>query len=495
MKAIALVRVSTKAQELDSQREKVIQEILKDGFDESDVIIIEDKESGSKLSEEERSGLNKLKHTVESDQVSSVYVYEISRISRKESILYSIREYLQHHHVQLICLVPYFQMFNDDWSISDQAAFTFSIFSTLSSQETRIRTARMMRGKERKKNEGKLSVGRPLFGYTLDNDHRPVPHPQDSIIIQEIFQRYSNLESSGSIGKDLWLRKALHTKSQKMVTYQTYICWLLKDERYAGVKDSIYPAIISKELFNKCKDIMANKPEHFKRKSKTICTYPLQGYIYTEDGYCLTPSITNNRYVKMNGVSKTPISLNMKAADELTRRVLKQYVESGILDIDRQNLYSELSDLYEKNSIKLSNIDYHIQNLIDENERINRRIIKGRLSESVGDKMIDANVLEMHKLEDVRMSLRFTQTELSNRLIILANPMHSESQEIPLLAKEDIKQAVQKYISKIIVKKIGFSNYRLTYKFKDGTEKVGEFLSLKSGVCYKIDNVDVTKPQ
>ena len=485
-KAIGLIRVSTKAQELDSQSEKVKQAIIQDGFDESDIILIEDKESGSKLSEEDRQGLTKLKHFVNSGQVSSVYVYEISRISRKESILYSIRDYLQKHHVQLICLVPYFQMFNDDWSISDQAAFTFSIFSTLSSQETRIRTARMMRGKERKKNEGKLSVGRPLFGYTLDSDHRPVPHPLDSLIIQEIFQRYANLESSGSIGKDLWLRKALHTKSQKMVTYQTYICWLLKDEQYAGLQDSIYPPIISKELFNKCKDIMANKPDHFKRKSKTICTYPLQGYIYTEDGYCLTPSITNNRYVKMNGVSKTPISLNMKAADELTRRVLKQYVESGVLDIDRQKQYEELSDLYEKNSIKLSNIDYHIQNLIDENERINRRIIKGRLSESVGDKMMDDNVVEMHKLEDARSDLRFNQNTLSNRLIILANPMLSEEQEVPLRTQEDLKEAVKKYVQRIVVSKIGFSNYRLTYKFLDGTQKIGEFLSLKSGVEYKL---------
>ena len=484
-KAIGLIRVSTKAQELDSQSEKVKQAIIQDGFDESDIILIEDKESGSKLSEEDRQGLTKLKHFVNSGQVSSVYVYEISRISRKESILYSIRDYLQKHHVQLICLVPYFQMFNDDWSISDQAAFTFSIFSTLSSQETRIRTARMMRGKERKKNEGKLSVGRPLFGYTLDSNHRPIPHPQDSLIIQEIFQRYANLESSGSIGKDLWLRKALHTKSQKMVTYQTYICWLLKDERYAGLQDSIYPPIISKELFNKCKEIMANKPDHFKRKSKTICTYPLQGYIYTEDGYCLTPSITNNRYVKMNGVSKTPISLNMKAADELTRRVLKQYVESGILDIDRQKQYEELSDLYEKNSIKLSNIDYHIQNLTDENERINRRIIKGRLSETEGDKMIDANVLEMHKLEDTRQELQFNQSNISNRLIVLANPMLVEEQKVRLDTLEDLKEAVHKYISKIVVTKIGFSNYRLVFKFNDGTEKIGEFLSTKRGVEYK----------
>ena len=238
---------------------------------------------------------------------------------------------------------------------------------------------------------------------------------------------------------------------------------------------------------------MANKPEHFKRKSKTICTYPLQGYIYTEDGYCLTPSITNNRYVKMSGISKRPISLNMKAADELTRLVLKQYFDSGILDIDRQKQYDELNDLYEKNKAKLSNIDYHIKQLQDENDRINRRIIKGRMSETEGDKLIDANVNQMYELENTRNDLRFNQNTLSNRLIILANPFHSEEQEVPLRTQEDLKEAIKKYVKKIVAVKIGFSNYRLIYKFLDGTEKVGEFLSLKSGICYKIDNQDVTK--
>ena len=484
MKAIGLIRVSTKAQELDSQSEKVKQAILADGFDEPDIILIEDKESGSKLSEEDRQGLTKLKQFVSTGQVSSVYVYEISRISRRMNVLYSIQDYLQKNHIQLVCLAPYFQMFNDDWSISDQAAFTFSIFSTLASQETYIRTSRMMRGKAKKTAEGKLSCGRPVYGYTLDDNHRPIPHPNDSPIIQEIFTRYAEGESSGSIGKDLWLRKAFHTKSQKLSTYQTYVCWLLKDERYGGVLGSIYPPLVSKELFQKCQKVNASKPERFKRKGLTKEVYPLQGFILNEEGYALVPSISNNRYVKMNGVT-TPISLNMKLADELTKMVLKQYVESGILDIDRQKQYEELSDLYEKNSIKLSNIDYHIQNLIDENERINRRIIKGRLSETEGDKMIDANVLEMHKLEDTRQELQFNQSNISNRLIVLANPMLVEEQKVRLDTLEDLKEAVHKYISKIVVTKIGFSNYRLVFKFNDGTEKIGEFLSTKRGVEYK----------
>ena len=44
MKAIGLIRVSTQVQQLESQSEKVKEAILRDGFEESDIILIEDKE-------------------------------------------------------------------------------------------------------------------------------------------------------------------------------------------------------------------------------------------------------------------------------------------------------------------------------------------------------------------------------------------------------------------------------------------------------------------
>ena len=75
MKAILLIRVSTEAQDLVQQREQVVDAAKRDGYDE--LILIEDKESAVKLSEEERNGLNRLKETIEHDSsVNVVYAYE-----------------------------------------------------------------------------------------------------------------------------------------------------------------------------------------------------------------------------------------------------------------------------------------------------------------------------------------------------------------------------------------------------------------------------------
>ena len=62
-KCILLVRVSTIMQDLVQQTEKVRDAAIRDGYKEESIIIIEDKESAVKLSEEERNGLNNMKNT------------------------------------------------------------------------------------------------------------------------------------------------------------------------------------------------------------------------------------------------------------------------------------------------------------------------------------------------------------------------------------------------------------------------------------------------
>lgn len=477
MKVIGLIRVSTKAQSTDSQTVKVKQAILADGYHESDIYWIEDIESASKLSEEERAGLHKLKHYIETEEVEAVYVYEISRISRKEHILYSIREYLQKHKVQLICLTPPFRMFNDDWSISDQAAFTFSIFSTLAAQETRIRVERITRGKQRKAAEGKLSQGYPIFGYTVDDDHYIIPHPKEAPIVREIFQRYSNLESSGSIGKDLWLRGQLCCKTDKLVCHQSRVCAIVRERRYAYIDGPYRTPLISKELFEKCQTIRSEKPERFLRKSRTKGCYPLQGYVYTEDNYVLTPSITNNRYVKMDGSSKKPLSLNMKAADELTRQILHKYLNSGIIITNLEQERTELLKRQDEDRMKLAGIDSKIDVLKEERSRINRLYVKGRISEEESDKMMKKNNDEIMELEDLKQDLLYNLSSISNKLILAANQLLQEDVEVQLETAEELKAAVQKYLKKISAVKIGFSRYRMTYYFLDGSVRTGTYFS------------------
>ena len=127
-KCILLVRVSTDAQDLAQQTDKVKSQALSDGYTEDSIIVIEDKESAVKLSEEERNGLNRLKMLIDNDPlIDCVYSYEISRISRQAKIVYSIRDYLISHKVQLVILNPFFKMLKDDMSLSETSNIFFGI--------------------------------------------------------------------------------------------------------------------------------------------------------------------------------------------------------------------------------------------------------------------------------------------------------------------------------------------------------------------------------
>lgn len=154
-KCIILSRVSSNQQDLVQQTNELLKEVHKDGYSDNDIIIIEDKESGIKLSEEERHGLNLMKEYINKDEsIKTVYVYELSRLSRRQLVLFSIRDFLAERGIQLICLKPYFRLLENDGTMSQTGLFVFSIFATVSESEMMLKKERMMRGRRHNLSQG-----------------------------------------------------------------------------------------------------------------------------------------------------------------------------------------------------------------------------------------------------------------------------------------------------------------------------------------------------
>lgn len=225
-------------------------------------------------------------------------------------------------------------------------------------------------------------------------------------------------------------------------------------------------------------EIRMSTPEYYKRKSRTEYVYPLQGFIYSEEGYLLSPSITNNRYLKLNGGSY-PVSLNMKGAHGLSKIIINRYLMSGVLDIDRNKQREELNLIYDQNRVKIAVIDGKIAALQKENDMINSRIIKGRLAETKGD--------EIHSLEDERQTLIYNNTVIDNKLAYLANPFFQENELVQAKTDDELKTLVNKYLKKVTVKKLGHSRYKLTFLFNDGVQKEGSFYSCCNDIIYYVN--------
>lgn len=269
MKAILLVRVSTEQQELDEQTLSLKRYALTKGYKENDLYLIEDKESAIKLSEDERNGLIRMKEIISKDKdVNAVFVWELSRLTRIPKTAYSLREFFINNHIQLYCYSPTFQLLNDDLvSINSQGSMTFAIFIELAEAEMRTKKERFHRSKVRNARTGKYSGGFIKFGYKLDAKGFYQIDEDKALLVRYIFNEY---EKGKSIFK---LSKELHERGK--INSQNFVRGILISECYTGFSNQYnmerqYPQIISKEQFEKCRQIAK---ENDKRADKTSETY------------------------------------------------------------------------------------------------------------------------------------------------------------------------------------------------------------------------------
>ena len=375
-KCILLVRVSTEAQDLTQQTEKVKAEAIRDGYSENDIIVIEDKESAVKLSEEERHGLNELKRLILSDSdIRCVYTYEISRISRRAAVVYSIRDFLIKNNVDLVVLNPYFRMLNKDGTLSETSNIFFGIFASLSENEGTIRKARLRRGVEKAKKEGRHAGGRTVYGYTTDKNHRYIIDEEKATIVRRVFHEYNNGKSLRGVAKDLVDEGVVNTC---FLTTFNNVNRYIHDIRYTG--EGPYPVLISKLEFDNAQTKCKNANIEVKNVHNPA----------------LLKSLVHDRYTMLllsaNHSTKTYYSKRMKGC-AVSFKALDGLVWPWCVELYKK--YFANKDIQKKRiNIQIDKIKNIMRKLDkdkkDTEERIDRleeRIIMGNISTKKGDEL------------------------------------------------------------------------------------------------------------
>ena len=259
MKCILLVRVSTEAQTYDEQ-ERELRELAKQkGYSDSDIVSVAYKESGIKLSEEERLGLNEMKRLIESGGYDCVFAWEISRIARTKKVLFSIEAYLLEHKIQLIIKSPQIKLLKDDGTIDEGAEMAFTLFAQYAESEMRNKKERFSRGKKQKAREGKYSGGFLPYGYTYRQEDRGkliLVDEEEANNVKLIYNLYEGGLSQPKIAKELE-RKGVFGIKISLINH------ILMNRSYTGelhkpkndYNERLYPPIISKEQYEKCREI------------------------------------------------------------------------------------------------------------------------------------------------------------------------------------------------------------------------------------------------
>lgn len=170
-RCIIFARCSTSKQFTAGQLEPAKQFARANGFNDDQFIIIEYNESGYRLSEEERLGLNEMKKYIEDEEnnVKCVFATEISRIARTVGVLDSIFKYLEKHQIQLKIRTPEMTLLDSNGKQSPTSRIIFSLFGCIAENEINEKLERTAYGKERCHAQGFWDGAMLPLGYSVSD--------------------------------------------------------------------------------------------------------------------------------------------------------------------------------------------------------------------------------------------------------------------------------------------------------------------------------------
>lgn len=451
-KVIILSRVSTFGQDLKQQTEAVKRLCYVDGFSDDEIIIIEDKESAVLLSEEERNGLNEMKSIIlnKDNHIVCVYAYEISRISRRSEINYSIRNFLRDNKVQLKIVTPAITVFDDDWNVGAEANLMYSLFAALAENEGYIRKARFARGKERLKKMGKFLGGKVSFGYDVDSEGKFVINEEQADAIKRVFRLYCHENYSlREIARMLW-QEGILTQKTPRGRYE-FLNKLMKNKKYLG--DNRYPKIVSEEDFNIAKELF-----EMRTVKPRLCYV---GNVYYGHKLLLVEGTKRHFVVCKNRNSyydeQTRCSVNMNIMDSLllycSDYAYKQHCSGDYEKI----LFKYQEDLKAVNRrlVNYDNEESKVRNALD---RLEERIIYGTISDKKSDEIRKRLLDDLNKLMSSRRDDQNYRISLENNIVAIQED-DDEALDVYQMNDNERKDFINKEIKFVRIKKLEAGRY------------------------------------
>lgn len=446
MKAILLVRISSVSQQLDEQTNSLINYAQSKGYTEDNLIIIEDVESAIKLAEEERNGLNKMKAEISADKnINAVFVWELSRLTRKPTTAYSLRDYFNSNSIQLYCYSPQFQLLKSDLTdLDDTGSLLFALYIQMAEAEMRNKKARFHRSKIRNAKTGKYSGGFVKYGYTVNDNGYYEINEQEAEIIRYIFNEYEKGRSTMNLTKEL--------KERGIINTTFFVRGILISEAYTGLSNQygmsrIYPQIISVEQFNRCRELAK---ERNKKADKTNEIYYCKKLIKcTECGthYIAMKSSCNylcyGKYGKEAKIfpekacKKSPI-ININVLDSLVWDLVIDH-EVFKIDGDVKTMIKNINNQTDINNQKIANAKKQIEFADKKRERNNNMYFNGNIQENKyfsNSKLIDNDVKKYRNLitgcknENKRLQERLNEIKLKHSLLDYANNRYEYLQNL-----------------------------------------------------------------
>lgn len=425
-KCIIWCRVSTFAQEFETQKKDLIEMASKDGFaKENQIIIGSAGASAIKLNDIYMNEVNELINTINSDDnVTTIYVWEISRLARNELAFYKMKNEIMNNNLQLIINTPSLRLLNDDGTVNHGNELAINIMVTLAKQEMEVKKERFKRGKIQKASLGKWVGGKLSYGYTINETKHIVINETEAQYVRYIFQSYINGKSQRQLAAEFYTKGVPITLS--------LINRILRNERYTGKSfkfkydeldennklkfsnlERSYPQIISVEDFEKCQEIAKNND--VKPKAKNI--YYADGILFCPDcgGRCSVQKTSYHCFNAYNKYMKYGIREDSKDKEQKLRNQCQNKLNLSVNVLDSL-LWNEVKQR-EFNSLQRSNLeDIANYELEIEEEKKKIEVANEHLNEVNSKKKKLAKVYVQGNLDDDDYNELLSEIEKESKL-------------------------------------------------------------------------------
>lgn len=490
-KAIVLVRVSTDNQDYDAQINDLTTYANSLGY--TKLHQIKTKESGFK-DYDSKDGWKQLTDFIgENPEYRTIFVSEISRISRRQYILSRIKEYLVKNKIQLYIKDKGYKLLNNDFTLNTDTDILFTLYAYFAESEMKQKLDRFKREKALLFSQGLSITGNPLFGYRKEFDtnikkNRLVVNEEQAIQINRIFNLYLN----ENINTKQLTIECIKLGFDKYTHSQRNIKKLLKEKAYlGGIKQSNNKRINPEYLESE------NNPKYIKSTSKILYSKIIDEDLFNRVQDKLTSKTapkTNTHTTLLSRLITCPCCNHKLVANYRIRKdgyIAYSYYCTYRKAVNKCDFSSQIS-MQILDSTIWSYIYYNVSN-----EEINKAY--SRSNEDLRGLKCEIENLEKAKEKK--------QKELNIEKDILRLNLHIENIDKQELEQEyrdktaKINGEINLIKSEITQKKLGIEliNNRLKNKTKNYTAKIKsniDFIEknkalLKDNINYFINNIDI----
>ncbi len=363
-----------------------------------------------------------------------ILVYKLDRFSRNkyDSVVYKHK--LLQNGVKVISAT---EIIND----TPEGALMEGLLEMFAEMYSKDLSQKVKRGIRESILKGNYIGGHILYGYKVE-DKKLVIDEKTAPAIKYLFEEYANGKSKKQIIREL-NEKGYKTNKGKQITYNSFQN-NLSNIKYMGMfdngqlqNDNYYPAIISKELFDKVQIKLAEH-KHAPATQKAKVEYLLTGKVYCGHcgasivGICGT-SKTNKQhhyYTCSKRYKEHTCNKKNERKDDLERYVVEQTLNYVLNEKQIENIANGMLEKWNTNSTTLKIKEYEKQI-----EKIERDLDK------CFDMFFNADSEELQK----RMN------EKSKSLGIQKQDLQEELKKLKLMkiithTKEDIKNLLAEFL-------------------------------------------------